>query len=199
MHKLTFVGAKGGVGTTTVACGVALQAEATSYHVTLVGDQHDICTVLGAVANDSGYPKWLRDQLVVVSPDHLDGYLGYNAPARTLIIHDAGTLATYDGPAHVLVTRNCYLALKRSMGAHLRGIQRVFMLSEAGRALSDLDAAEVLGLPVSSMDTSPELARSIDAGLLMSRVPRQYASSMRRLLTDVAGVAAEVRAPLVKA
>ena len=70
-----------------------------------------------------------------------------------------------------MVVRPCYLALRRSVraGATPDGI---IVISEPGRALSADDVARCLGAPIlASLAIDPTVARAVDAGLLLSRLP----------------------------
>jgi hypothetical protein len=82
----------------------------------------------------------------------------------------------------VLVTRPCFLALRRAMAAPLRPSE-VVLVSEPGRALRRADVEDVVGAPVvAEVPVDPVVARAVDAGLLASRLPR----SLERELTDAA-------------
>ena len=72
----------------------------------------------------------------------------------------------------VLVTRACYLALRRARpepGG--RGFD-VVLVDEPGRALGRLDVARALGVgSVIRVPWEPSIARAVDAGTLTGRVP----------------------------
>ena len=73
-----------------------------------------------------------------------------------------------------LVTRCCYLALRRALAAP--AADDVVVVAEPGRALTSTDVASVLGLPVvATIRYEPAVARTIDAGLLASRLPAAIA------------------------
>lgn len=122
----------------------------------------------------------------------LADFLG--ADPRAVVV-DCGTIgpgATGPGVAmaagacrSLLVTRPCFLALRRAHGAPLRP-SGVVLVREEGRALGRRDIEETLGIPVvAELDVDPAIARAVDAGLLSSRVPRALAR-----LAQAAGVAA---------
>lgn len=72
----------------------------------------------------------------------------------------------------VLVTRACYLGLRRVGRVDLRPSE-VALVSEAGRALDRHDVESVVGAPVTvRIPVDPAVARSVDAGLLARRTPR---------------------------
>ncbi|MEZ5145051.1 MAG: hypothetical protein R2726_21455 [Acidimicrobiales bacterium] len=80
----------------------------------------------------------------------------------------------------VLVTRGCYLALRRALALPLRP-SSVVLVDEPGRSLGRLDVEEVLGVPVTAqIPWDPSVARAVDAGLLAGRLPRGLERAMRR-------------------
>ena len=82
----------------------------------------------------------------------------------------------------VLVTRACYLGLRRALASPLRP-DGIVLVSEPGRAISRSDVVDVLGVPVvAEVAVDPAVARAVDAGLLTSRLPADLA----RALADVA-------------
>ncbi len=79
----------------------------------------------------------------------------------------------------LLVTRPCYLSLRRAVAAPLRP-SGVVVVREPGRALSRADVEDVLGVPVrAEVLVDPAVARAVDAGLLASRLPRTLERSLR--------------------
>jgi cellulose biosynthesis protein BcsQ len=79
----------------------------------------------------------------------------------------------------LLVIRACYLALRRATAAPLQPSGLV-VVSEPGRALSSVDVEQVLGVPViADIAYDPAVARAVDAGLLVSRLPRSLARALR--------------------
>jgi cellulose biosynthesis protein BcsQ len=79
----------------------------------------------------------------------------------------------------LLVTRPCYLALRRSAEAPLRP-SGVVLLAEPGRALDATDVESVIGAPVvAQVSVDPAVARAVDAGLLASRLPRGLERALR--------------------
>ena len=70
-----------------------------------------------------------------------------------------------------LVTRACFLALRRAARAPLQPTG-VVLLVEPGRPLTAGDVEDVVGAPVVlRLEVDPSVARAVDAGLLASRVP----------------------------
>ena len=82
----------------------------------------------------------------------------------------------------LLVTRACFLALRRAVAAPVRP-SSVVLVVEDGRALVASDVEAALGVPVGAqVQVSPQVARAVDAGVLPGRLPR----SLERELRDVA-------------
>jgi MinD-like ATPase involved in chromosome partitioning or flagellar assembly len=80
----------------------------------------------------------------------------------------------------VLVTRPCFLALRKALAAPLRPTE-VVLLEEPGRALRAADVEDVLGVPVvAEVAVDPAVARAVDAGLLAARLPRGLARELGR-------------------
>lgn len=79
----------------------------------------------------------------------------------------------------LLVTRACYLALRRALDPPLRP-SGVVLVTEPGRALDRDDVERVVGAPVrAEVGFDPAVARAVDAGLLVSRLPRGLERSLR--------------------
>lgn len=84
-------------------------------------------------------------------------------------------------PCSLLVTRACYLGLRRALAAAVTPTG-VVLLEEPGRALGPDDVEHVLEVPVvAEVPVDPAVARAVDAGLLGARVPRGLARSLRGL------------------
>ena len=80
----------------------------------------------------------------------------------------------------MLVTRACFLALRRATIAPLRASE-VVLLTEPGRSLTRRDVEDCLALPViAEIDVDPAVARAVDAGLLATRLPRGLIRELRR-------------------
>jgi MinD-like ATPase involved in chromosome partitioning or flagellar assembly len=82
----------------------------------------------------------------------------------------------------LLVTRACFVALRRAMAAPIRPTH-VVLVSEPGRSLTRHDVEECLGCAVvAEVDVDPAVARAVDAGLLAARLPRGLARELRRVV-----------------
>ena len=90
----------------------------------------------------------------------------------------------------VVVVRSCYLALRRAAGdALLRVAAGVVVVEEQGRAMGAREVADVLGVPVlACVPARAAIARVVDAGVLVTRLPDQLARPARTLLARL-GVA----------
>lgn len=114
----------------------------------------------------SGHPRW-SDLSALVA-------------AHTGIVVDAGTGFVPDevhdaADQTVLVTRPCYLSLRRAV--HHRHASQVAVIDEPDRALTMADVAHVLGVhsPI-RVPHSAAIGRAVDAGLLVERAPRLFAA-----------------------
>ena len=82
----------------------------------------------------------------------------------------------------ILVTRACYLAIRRFGGLDLAPTE-VALVREPQRALGPEDVAAAIGAPVRTrIPVDPGIARAVDSGLLASRMPRAL---VRALAADV--------------
>lgn len=154
------------------------------------------------LAAGEAVPADAIDRIAVpVSPDlHLVGRgTGPLAPQRAAVL--AGLLATTPrtvvvdcgtrpGPAgravartadrSILVTRACYLAVRRLQSLDLAPTE-VALVREPQRALGADDLVAAIGAPVrTTVAIDPAISRAVDAGLLRSRLPR----ALRGLATD---------------
>lgn len=95
------------------------------------------------------------------------------------VVVDAGTrpeaaarAVAREADRSVLVTRPCYLALRRLHRTALAPSE-VALVREPSRVLGAGDVAEVVGVPVRTVvPYDPGIARAVDAGLLAARLPR---------------------------
>lgn len=100
------------------------------------------------------------------------GRLGHGASAGSIAL--VGAAAT-----SLLVLRPCYVALRRALACETRPTG-VVLVCEPGRALGRLDVERVLDVPVvAQVEVEPSVARTVDAGLLATRLPRSLGRSLR--------------------
>jgi len=110
------------------------------------------------------------------------------------VVADCGVLGGAGGAGDVaaeathslLVTRACYLALRRVTGAPIRP-SGVVLVSEPGRAIGRSDVESVVGAPVrAEIAALPAVARAVDAGVLASRLPRSLDRALRAVVEPLA-------------
>jgi hypothetical protein len=91
----------------------------------------------------------------------------------------AGLVAHAD--RSLLVTRPCYLSLRRAVRSATRPTG-IVLVHEPGRALSQRDVEHAVGVAVeATVSLDPAVARAVDAGLLATRLPRVIARELRRV------------------
>jgi MinD-like ATPase involved in chromosome partitioning or flagellar assembly len=79
----------------------------------------------------------------------------------------------------LLVTRPCFLSLRRALALPLRP-SGVVLVVEDGRALGVREVEDVLCVPVvAEVATEPAVARAVDSGMLGARLPRNLERSLR--------------------
>ena len=199
--------AKGGSGTTVVACALAL-GSARGQPATLVDLSGDSATALGmAEPTGPGVVDWLasptagptdlarlampiRDDVRLIPRGTADPpadqwlRLAEALGGSPTVIIDAGTgcppQALHDAAEQsLLVTRPCYIALRRAQQLDIRPTG-VVLVDEPGRALTSSDVEHALGVPVvAEVRLDPAVARAVDAGLLVARLPRSLITSLR--------------------
>ena len=164
-------GAKGGVGTSTVAALHALALARGGHPTTLVaadGDHGELAAILGMPegrgpvdANAAaGVAPGERPRVVVVD--------GGCDPALERAVS-----------RRLVVVRLCYLALRRALATGMGGTDGVVVVVEAERSLGVDDVEAVLGRPVvATVPVTAAMARLVDAGLLALRPPRLDLSGM---------------------
>ena len=161
MTTTTFVGAKGGVGTSTVAVFHALELAERTGSVALTATEpatvDDLAAILGILTPAPG-------ESVSVVPGLI---LGDSAVAADHTVVDAGTdmFSDHTG-AVVVVLRNDYLSLRRALHGPQTTVG-VVLVNETHRALGRRDIEDVLPHPiVAEVRIDPVVARAIDAGLV---------------------------------
>ena len=199
--------AKGGSGTTVVACALALGLGRAA-PATLVDLSGDCATALGlAEPSGPGVCDWLvsptagpsdlsrlavdvRDDVrliprgIAVAPDDQWSRLAAALAVPATVIVDAGTgcppAPLHDVAEHsLLVTRPCFIALRRAQQLGIRPTG-IVLVDEPGRALTSSDIEHALGVPVvAEVRLDPAVARAVDAGLLTTRLPKSLILSLR--------------------
>jgi hypothetical protein len=192
---------KGGQGCTTIAAVLALLA-ARDQRTVLLDTRGDAATILGVrepqragtVAEAIAHAVEPCHQLRIapINGDSVDGdaltVVAELVASGHRVIVDTGTdhdvLHRFDPltPQRLLVTRPCYIALRRAVGVPFVP-DHVVLIAEHQRALTEHDVSVALALPVLSVPYEPSVARAIDAGLLASRLPRCLPTPLSRILT----------------
>lgn len=198
--------AKGGSGTTVLAAAFGAAATSPILIVDLAGD---VPAALGLSEPDGpGVFDWLRSDADATRLRRLelDGARGlavlprgssgpvpverWTALAAALVddrrnvVVDAGSgpppndlVAAADRT--LLVTRPCYLALRAAVRSTVRA-DGVVLVEEPGRSLSARDVEATLGVPVvATVLLDPGVARAVDAGLLVGRLPAGLRRALR--------------------
>lgn len=156
--------AKGGQGGTITAVATAVAASKYASNIGSIGvTGHDV----DAIAATFGVGATLQ----AGSP--ITDRISVSVGSEDLIIRDRGPID--EGSAlegGLLVTRNCYLALRRAvrLGSGLAGF---ILTSEPKRALSTTDVKACLSnMPlIALIETDDAIARANDAGLIAQRTP----------------------------
>lgn len=155
------------LGTSTVAVLHALDLAGRTGNVRLSSTDRSAVEDLAALL---AVPAPAPDDMVDIVPGLT--LADHPAPAAHNVV-DAGTdtFSDHEGTVY-LVLRNDYLSLRRAMNAP-QTTAGVILLTEAKRALSRSDVAQVLTHPiVAELTVEPATARAIDAGILATRQPR---------------------------
>ena len=122
----------------------------------------------------AGWPA-ARGAALVDALDALDRPVVVDAGLLRTEVHELVARAT----TSLLVVRSCYLALRRAVAAPLRP-SGVVLVREPGRSLGRADVEDVLGVPVvACIEQSVDVARAVDAGLLMARLPSLLSRGLR--------------------
>lgn len=183
-RTIVLTGARGGQGTSTIAATLAVLAAGHGPTQLVPDDPRSTAALMGvAVALDE---EWVEvcPNLTMATNGHHVVLTGH--PATTVI--DGGRIpngpfdedttppVAIDGLERYAVLRGpCYVAIS-SLLATGRRFDGVILLTEPGRALSERDVTDVLGTPVvATIPIEAAIARSIDAGLLLSSLHRHGA------------------------
>ncbi len=199
-HITVCASAKGGQGCTTIAAVLAVLAAQGNQPTLLLDTRGDAAPTLGvsdpapagtfaeAMANAVEPCRHLC--VATIAGDQIDSdatsELERLTAAGHRVIVDTGTdhdvLHRFDplSPQRLLVTRPCYLALRRAIGVPFVP-DHVVLISEQQRCLTERDVSLALALAVTSVPYDPAIARAIDAGLLAARLPRCIANAITQL------------------
>ena len=117
-----------------------------------------------------------------LAPDRAEVLAGLLAGTPRTVVVDCGSRPGPVGVAvaraadrSILVTRACYLAIRRQGDLGLSPTE-VALVREPARALGADDVSAALGAPVRTVvPFDPAVSRAVDAGLLATRLPRALA------------------------
>jgi hypothetical protein len=164
-QTITVVGARGGSGTSTVAAAIALFASRAAVTELVAADMGCTAALLGlGGTEDPSAPIDVADGLMLVS-------IATNTAQMS--VADAGRLdqlsETPAGLLFVVLRGPCYLGLRSIVTSELQP-DGIVLLSERGRSLTQRDVRDVCGVPVvAQIPVTANVARTIDAGLLITR------------------------------
>jgi MinD-like ATPase involved in chromosome partitioning or flagellar assembly len=128
-----------------------------------------------------------RGNGALTAPDRAEALAAILAADPRPVVVDCGTVSSSPVSAafaaaathSLLVTRACYLSLRRAATAPVRPTG-VVLVNEPGRSLSRADVEQVVGAPIrAEVAVDPAVARAVDAGVLASRLPRTLERSLR--------------------
>lgn len=126
----------------------------------------------------------------LVPIERVEVFAAAAATGTHAVVVDAGRLDGPDGEARrtlaaaadlsLMVTRPCYLSLRRAAEADLSPSGLV-VVREPGRALDRHDVEDLIRAPVVlELDVDIAIARAVDAGLLHARLPRSVVRLLDR-------------------
>jgi hypothetical protein len=178
MKVLEVSARKGGVGTTTVACSIALALSAQNPDkVLLIDTSHntEAFSVLG-LSGPVGYSETSVGQhnltVVNVPLAHVNGL---SVSQYDFVVIDACKLDGVDNsyfgeiPFRVAVVRNSYLSLRAESATRSKK-DAIISLHDSDFVLTEKDVRNVLnGYQVSVFPVDDSVARSVDAGLFPAR------------------------------
>jgi MinD superfamily P-loop ATPase len=199
--------AKGGSGTTVVAASMAIAANAPTLLIDLAGDVPAVLGI--TEPDGPGVFDWLASEapparlgalelrvdgqtsvlacgrVTSVAPERWTELVTWLRAERRDVVIDAGSSgrpppAVLRAADHaLLVTRPCYLALRAAMRSQARPTG-IVLVDEPGRALRPRDVEASLGAPVvAHVLLDPAIARAVDAGLLLARLPSAFRHAVR--------------------
>jgi CobQ/CobB/MinD/ParA nucleotide binding domain len=214
MPIITVRATKGGQGVTTITAALGLLHAQAGHRTLLIDTGGDLPAILGKPeplsVGLSDYlidPNITLDDITINIAENFDvvtrgaGPIAFTTYTYGLItcglgeydtvIIDAGTCAdewNRHADRDVLVTRPCYLAVRRAIHLPQRPTEVVFM-AEPGRALSARDIEVVLGVPIAAtLPVDMDTARIIDAGILGSRMPQQMSRALAALVNSASSL-----------
>jgi hypothetical protein len=183
-RTIVLSGARGGHGTTTVATALAVYAAGHRRTALVSADATSTAALIGIPMPAAD--EWIQvTENLVLTPDPA------LSPPADIVVIDAGLRPTtpceHSADEHYVVLRGpCYVALASLLAASGDRPDGIILVAEAKRSLTARDVTDVLDVPViATLVASPDVARTIDAGLLVSRLHRlRDLAPLRALATD---------------
>lgn len=121
------------------------------------------------------------------------------ALVRDGVDHRDGSSDGGDTTIGILVTRPCYLALRRASAARIRP-SGVIVVNDGGHALGRSDVARSVGAPVlAEVRFDPAVSRAVDAGLLVFNLPGGFLKQLRRVVLEHVGIERPASRPRLSA
>lgn len=190
--RIDFVGIRGGQGTSTVAAATAFLLGEIHGPVRL--ESHD---PEGAAAM-LGLSATVEDPMCVTAAAELGVPGSSSARWYRVIVSDLGCMRSaperHEGAAgrvRIGVLRGpCYVALRTLVSADSSPLAGLVLCAEPGRSLDHRDVEDIAGVPVlASVDVTPAVARTVDAGLAPVRLAkmREFVQVRRWLASVVSG------------
>lgn len=178
MTKTNIYRLKGGSGATTIACAMALSSPRPVVLGAATPEEYeDIAACLG-MPRYSDEVTTVTDTVTMRLVTDADGFDDSNTD---LVMSTDAAIPGWD---NILVTRLCYLALRKAVAAEWKP-SSIIVIREPGRALDVKDAERCLARSaVAIIDVDPAVARSIDAGLLAARMPSSLRNPITRLFKE---------------
>lgn len=194
-RTIVVTGARGGQGTTTVAAALALHAARDGDAVLIAPPQQGAAALLGVPAVQRGESVEVTAHLMLVAPPMA-------VTAATVVVdggqHDGldDRLTNDRTEAYVVLRGPCYLALATLLADSGPRPDGIILVAEEGRSLTARDVSEVTDLPVvATVEATSRVARTIDAGLLPSRISRLHELRQLDTLATAPPRVATVRRP----
>jgi hypothetical protein len=185
-RTILLTGARGGHGTTTVATALALYAAGHGPTALVTGEVGSAAALIGIALPVTDESVEVAQNLVLTTTAAatsgttlqtvvIDGGRGYSAAE-----------AEHADEHYVVLRGPCYVALATLLVPTDVRPDGIILLAEPKRSLTARDVTDVLDVPViATIDVAPDVARTIDAGLLISRLHRlREFAQLRPLATD---------------
>lgn len=175
-----FYTVKGGQGATTLAAAAALRtSRLMPDHTTtiVVADQvelEDFAAALGI-----SMPDW--DGVLTVELHEGAIHALTREAAMTIDLIEPDYTIGHEwrpGCNNILVTRACYLALRRAVARNDDRPDLVVLIPEPGRALQRTDVERSLGVTTIEAPWDPAVQRAVDAGLLTYKMPTTLGATL---------------------